>query len=130
MEFKNVSDIQIAEKMLKFPLLGENLENKWNLTLKREFQMTDDSYLFKTSDGGGRLPLYEGKMIHQFTHQFGEARYWIDEKEGREAVLKRDSDKKQTLDYQTFRLILRRIARDTDERSLIAKQVGRSDATF
>ncbi|MBD1814806.1 hypothetical protein NDA07_12705 [Microcoleus vaginatus DQ-U2] len=30
MEFKNEGDIRIAEKMLQFPLLGEQIEGKWN----------------------------------------------------------------------------------------------------
>lgn len=120
MEFKNETDIQIAKKMLKFPLLSERFQNKWNLELKREYHMTDDSYLFRTSENKNSLPLYEGKMIHQFTHQFSEPRYWVDEREGSQALLKRDKDKAQIFDYQTYRLVLRRIARDTDERSLIA----------
>ncbi len=66
MEFKSETDIRIAEKMLKFPLLGEKIEGKWNLALTREFDMTNDSHLFKTEPGKGRLPLFEGKMIHQF----------------------------------------------------------------
>jgi hypothetical protein len=87
MEFKQAIDIDIAKKMLRFPLLGEKIENKWNLTLKREFHMTDDSYLFKTEPAPGRLPLYEGKMIHQFTHQWGQPKYWLDETEARTALL-------------------------------------------
>src|SRR5690606_37902589 len=72
MEFKNDQDVQIAEKMLRFPLLGERLDDTWNLELTREFDMTNDSDLFETEPGSGRLPLYEGKMIHQFTHQWGD----------------------------------------------------------
>ncbi|MCF2146236.1 N-6 DNA methylase [Desmonostoc muscorum LEGE 12446] len=34
MEFKNEVDIFISKKMLKFPLLGEKIEGKWNLRLK------------------------------------------------------------------------------------------------
>ncbi|MFB8794859.1 MAG: DNA methyltransferase [Microcoleus sp.] len=71
MEFKNEGDIRIAEKMLQFPLLGEQIEGKWNLRLTAEFHMTNDSHLFKQEPGKGRLPLYEGKMIHQFTHLWG-----------------------------------------------------------
>ncbi|MEA5507190.1 DNA methyltransferase [Halotia wernerae UHCC 0503] len=121
MEFKNKLDIQIAEKMLRFPLLGEKIDDKWNLRLTAEFNMTNDSHLFKQQPGKGRLPLYEGKMIHQFTHQFAEPRYWIDENEGRKSVLGRNgTDKGQKLDYQTYRLAYRSVAASTNERSLIA----------
>jgi len=70
MEFKCDRDVAIAEKMLRFPLLGEKLPDRWNVRFTQEFNMTSDSRLFHTSPGKGRLPLYEGKMIHQFTHQF------------------------------------------------------------
>ena len=120
MEFKNEVDIRIADKMLKFPLLGEKIEGKWNLRLTREFDMTNDSHLFKQQPVKGRLPLYEGKMIHQFTHLYAEPRYWVDEQEGRKALLGRnESDNGQKLDYQNYRLGFRSIARNTDARTLI-----------
>jgi len=120
MEFKNERDVHIAEKTLHFPLLGEKIEGKWNLVLTREFDMTNDSRLFKTEPGPGRLPLYEGKMIHQFDHRFSEPRYWVDEKEGRAALLGRTPDRGQQLDYQTYRLGFRDIASSTNERSMIS----------
>ena len=121
MEFKNDTDVQIAEKMLKFPLLGEQLEDTWNLKLTSEFHMTNDSHLFQTLPGPGRLPLYEGKMINQFTNTFGEARYWIDKYEGRKATLgSRRKDLGQLLDYQMYRLGFRDIASNTNERTLIS----------
>ncbi|MEZ2318876.1 MAG: DNA methyltransferase [Microcoleus sp.] len=120
MEFKNEGDIRIAEKMLQFPLLGEQIDGKWNLRLTREFDMTNDSHLFKQEPGEGRLPLYEGKMIHQFTHLYAEPRYWVDEAEGRKALLGRNGiDNGQKLDYQCYRFAYRSIASSTNARSLI-----------
>lgn len=119
MEFKTERDVVIAEKMLRFPLLGERIEGKWNLRLTAEFHMTNDSHLFRTEPGPGRLPLYEGKMIHQFTHQFATPRYWVDEAEGRKALHGRKVDKGQVLGYQSHRLGVRAIARNTDNRTLI-----------
>ncbi|WP_199291251.1 DNA methyltransferase [Sphaerospermopsis sp. FACHB-1094] len=127
MEFKTDLDIVIAEKMSRFPLLGEEIQDKWNLKLTQEFNMTTDSYLFKTEPGKGRLPLYEGKMIHQFNHKFAEPRYWIDEVEGRKAVLgKNGIDKGQVLDYQCYRLGFRDVARNTDIRTMIATVVHKN----
>ncbi|MFM5999027.1 MAG: Eco57I restriction-modification methylase domain-containing protein, partial [Dolichospermum sp.] len=121
MEFKSDLDIFIAEKMSRFPLLGEEIADTWNLKLTAEFHMTNDSHLFKTEPGKGRLPLYEGKMIHQFTHKFAEPRYWVEEEEGRKAVLgKNGVDKGQILDYQCYRLGFRDIASSTNERTMIA----------
>lgn len=121
MEFKQDIDIHIAEKMSRFPMLGETLPDTWNLKLTSEFNMTTDSYLFKTEPAQGRLPLYEGKMIHQFTHRYALPKYWLDEKEARQALLKRgEVDKGQILDYQTYRLGFRDVARNTDIRTMIA----------
>ena len=86
MEFKSALDVQIAEKMLKFPLLGERMEGKWNLVLSNEFHMTNDSHLFKTEPGLGRLPLYEGKMIWQFDAHYAEPRYWVNARECADAL--------------------------------------------
>ena len=124
MEFKNDIDVQIAKKMLHYPLLGENISNAWNLELHREFNMTDDAFLFHKDREQGMLPLYEGKMIHQFTHQFAEPRYWVDEKEARKSLLgKKETDKGQNLNYQGYRLAYRAIARSTDERTLITTTI-------
>lgn len=120
MEFKNEMDVHIAEKMARFPFLGEKFEDRWNLSLSTEFNMTTDSALFKTKAGSGRLPLYEGKMIHQFDHLFSEPRYWVDEKEGRRAVLGRGVvEEGQVLGYQKLRIGVRSIGRSTDSRTLI-----------
>ncbi len=120
MEFKNEVDIRIAEKMLKFPLLGEKIEGKWNLRLCNEFHMTNDSNLFQQQPGKGKLPLYEGKMIHQFTHKWAKPKYWIDEKEARQNLLKKKTETKQVLNYQKYRLAFREIARNTDIRTFMA----------
>jgi hypothetical protein len=121
MEFKSELDVRIAEKMLQFPLLGERFEGTWNLKLSQEFNMTTDSHLFKTEPGPGRLPLYEGKMIHQFESGLSTPRYWIDEKSGRSAILGfRGRDSGQKLGYQSARFGVRSIGRSTDSRTLIA----------
>ncbi len=122
MEFKNTTDVRIAQKMQKFPLLGEKIENTWKLVLSREFDMTNNSSLFKTEQGPDCLPLYEGKMIHQFTHTWKNTlpRYWVRETEGRATLLGRKADTGQKLSYQDYRLGFRDIARNTDKRTLIS----------
>ncbi len=121
-EFRNNTDVQIAEKMLRFPLSGDEIAGHWQLKFSAEFHMTNDSHLFRTTPGPGRLPLYEGKMIHQFTNQWENTapRYWIDEKQGRQALLGRSSDNNQRLGYQNYRVAYRAIARNTDSRTLIS----------
>jgi hypothetical protein len=124
MEFKSELDIRIAEKMLRFPLLGEEIKGKWNLSLTAEFHMTNDGKtLFKTEPGKNRLPLFEGKMIWQFQADYEKPRYWVDEKEGRAAVLGRREDCGQALDFQTYRLGFRDIAANTNERTMVAAMI-------
>ena len=119
MEFKSEKDVEIAEKMLQFPLLGEKRDDVWNLSLGREFDMSIDSGLFR-SDSDGKLALYEGKMIHQFEHQLAKPRYWIGEKEGRKSLLGRTPDNGQKVNYELYRVAHRAIARNTDSRTMIA----------
>jgi Alw26I/Eco31I/Esp3I family type II restriction m6 adenine DNA methyltransferase len=119
-ELKNELDIQIVKKMLKFPLLGEHISEKWNISLGRELHMTDDSPIFRDKNSPGAMPLFEGKMIHQFTHLLSKPRYWINEEQGRKALLKKnEEDYGQTLNYEKYRLGFRDVARNTDIRTMI-----------
>ena len=77
-EFKNELDVRILEKLLGFPFLSEKLPDAWNLKLYREFDMGIDSDLFHDEPAPDRLPLYEGKMMHQFQHDFAAPVYWVD----------------------------------------------------
>lgn len=120
MEFKNELDVQIAEKMLRFPLLGERLDGVWNLVLTQEFNMTTDSHLFETAPGPGRLPLFVGKMFHQFEQTAYMPTYWIPEAAGRRKLIGRVGDSGQPMDYQVHRWVHRRIARNTDSRTMIS----------
>lgn len=121
-EFKSGVDMTIAEKAGRFPLLGEDIQEKWSAHFKQEFNMTSDSYLFYPEFSPDRLPLYEGKMIHQFTHRWSEGRlkYWLNERESRVALIGKQKDRGQKLGYQNYRLAYRRIGRNMDERTMIA----------
>ena len=119
MEFKNDLDIRIAEKMGKFPLLGDMIEGKWKVILKNEFHMRNSSHLFHQEFKEGRLPLFTGKMFHQFEQTGEKPIYWIEEKDGRQELLGRETDHGQHLDYQGYRWVHRRIASSTNERTLI-----------
>jgi hypothetical protein len=123
MEFKCQRDIEVAKKMLAFPALGTQVDGAWNLVLGNEMHMTNDSPLFQTAPGDGRLPLYEGKMIHQFESAKAAPRYWVNAAQGRAALLGRTADTGQTMPYQRYRLAYRAIARNTDSRTLIASML-------
>jgi hypothetical protein len=85
--------------------------------------MTNDSGLFRSTPSAGGLPLYEGKMIHQFDSSFAKPRYWVKQKEGRRSLLGKSPDTGQPLDYQMYRLGFRDIASSTNERTMIASVV-------
>ncbi|MCS7084770.1 MAG: ATP-binding protein, partial [Bacteroidia bacterium] len=58
-EFKNPLEIQIAEKALRFPLLGKQLPGMWNVKFTTEFIINkNNSHLFETEPGPGKLPLF------------------------------------------------------------------------
>ncbi len=126
MEFRQPIDIHVASKLLRFPLLGEVIADVWNLTLFREFDMTNDAELFKTSTSSNRTVLYEGKMIWQFEHRYAEPRYWINTSEGRKAILGSETDKGQKLEYQNYRVGLRAVAGSVNERSMVATVIPRN----
>lgn len=91
--FRSARDAAITRRLYEAaPVLireAEQDENFWGVRFSSMFHMANDSSLFRTGDDltsmggalgiGGRfckedetyLPLYEGKMIHQFDHRFG-----------------------------------------------------------
>ncbi|MEQ1813314.1 MAG: DNA methyltransferase [Candidatus Nitrotoga sp.] len=118
MEFKSDLDVFIAQKMLTLPMLGEHIDGAWNLVLTNEFHMTNDSHMFKTEPGKGRLPLYEGKMIWQFDSCYSKPKYWLDEGEAGKSLSK--EQKLSGFHYSDYRVAFREIASNTNERSLVA----------
>ena len=75
---------------------------------------------FETAPAKGRLPLFTGRMFNQFELTNEHSGYWIDETEGRHALLGREADTGQSMDYQRYRWVHRRIARSRDSRTLIS----------
>jgi hypothetical protein len=141
MEFKGAVDVQIVERMLAFPVLGDKGGGAWKLDLCREFHMTDDSALFRDKPAKGCVPLHEGKTLHQFNTHFAKPRYWVERDEAR-AALKPARQRRAleaakasgctitdevldslSLDSDAYRVGFRKYARNTDERTLIAAVV-------
>jgi hypothetical protein len=113
MEFNDQRDIDITKKIYgDLPLLGEKIEDTWNVKFRRELDMTNDSHLFKTEPTS--WPLYEGKMIWHFDSFFDEPRYWLDYDEAVEKL----GD--AALEIKKYRVGFRSIARNTDSRTLIS----------
>ncbi len=119
MEFKQLIDVKIAQKMLRFPLLGEVVDGKWKLVLHREFDRGVDQGLFLAEPEKASLPLFVGRMFNQFELTNEKPPYWIDEVSARRKLLGNEEDRGQVIDYQQYRWVHRRIAGNTNERTLI-----------
>jgi hypothetical protein len=68
---RSQKDAELAKKIYKkVPVLINERDkdhgNPWGISFKTIFHMSNDSNLFKSERGADDLPLYEGKMIHQF----------------------------------------------------------------
>ena len=120
MEFSSADEIATAKKMLNHPMLGTTVSGTWNVVLKRELHMKDDIGIFKNEKAKGRIPLFTGKMFHQFEISGQHSGYWVDEISVRKALLGDATDNGQALDYQSYRWVYRRIARNTDTRTFIS----------
>ena len=90
MEFRSETDYQLCAKIRgDHPLLQEH-----GYRLASELHMTNDSHFFRKLDGkktpAGQLPLYEGKMIHQFDAKYSPGNYAVEEDEVREQLLRKE----------------------------------------
>ncbi len=132
MEFKSAIDVTIAEKMAKFPLLyGES--SGWNFELYgEEIHMNRGSHYFKNEKTN--YPLYEGSMIWHFNHLYAEPRFWIEEGDLKNDFLEKRRKRCDLAtvpsdlinDYKTYRIGIRKIARNTDSRTLISAIVPKN----
>jgi hypothetical protein len=132
MELRDGADLPILEKCYG---AYAALSPTW-LDFRNELHMTSDKVLFIEKAAPGLLPLFEGKMIWQYSHVFDEPQYWL-ETEAFDACLKskelhrmaQDLGVPKTevtkhasavrYDREFVRLGFRDIASDTNERSLI-----------
>lgn len=115
-EFKNRNIIDIFEKMLKYPAIG-NVSESLHINTFSEFNMTTDSDLFN-KDGKG-WPLFQGKTIHHYNAHFNPIERYVIPKAGEERLSKRWKKDVAQLPDRTYRIGWRDIAQPTDTRSLI-----------
>jgi hypothetical protein len=132
MELRDGADLPILQKCYAaFPALSPD----W-LDFRNELHMTADKDLFKEEAAAGRLPLYQGKTIWQYSNTYSEPEYWLDKTEfdarikskelyrmaqdlgvNKEEVSKHEAAIRY--DREFVRLGVREIASDTNERTLI-----------
>ncbi|EAJ5696594.1 class I SAM-dependent DNA methyltransferase [Campylobacter lari] len=140
-DIKKLSPNHLALMELKDKQALEILRKSYNafqtlsfdyIDFVNELHMTNDKDLFIEEFGEGLLPLYEGKMIHQFDTNFSQAIYFLEKAKFDERLKSKElyRAKKATgkelnpelikYDREFFRLAYRAIASDTNERTLIA----------
>lgn len=128
MELKDKQALEILRKCYN---AFQNLSFDY-IDFVNELHMTNDKDLFIEEFREGLLPLYEGKMIHQFDANFSQATYFLEKAKfderlkskelyrAKKATQKELNPKLIKYDREFFRLGYRAVARDTDERTLIA----------
>ncbi|EOI0267872.1 restriction endonuclease, partial [Campylobacter jejuni] len=128
MELKDKQALKILRKCYN---AFQNLSFDY-IDFVNELHMTNDKDLFIEEFREGLLPLYEGKMIHQFNANFSQATYFLEKAKfderlkskelyrAKKATGKELNPKLIKYDREFFRLGYRAVASDTNERTLIA----------
>lgn len=140
-DIKKLSPTHLALMELKDKQALEILRKSYNafqnlsfdyIDFRQELNMTSDKDLFIEEFREGLLPLYEGKMIHQFDANFSQATYFLEKAKfderlkskelyrAKKATQKELNPKLIKYDREFFRLGYRAVASDTNERTLIA----------
>ena len=127
-EFKNQKDKEILKKACQFPKVDEKIDHSWNPIFYTEFHETNDSHLFKDKkESEDDLPLYKGSAIYQyeFDYNLSYINRYIDKNSKKVRTGKGGCFKNKC--YQNYRLVVRTIARNTDERSLISAVIPKDN---
>ena len=114
MEFKSQRDIDIASIIYgDWPLLGEKLEDAWNVKFNTELHMTNDSHLFVDPEDVSNIHeyvwLWEGKQIWLLSDGFAEHIRLV----AKEDIIDLGSVRYTRVAYRT-------LAASTNERTLVA----------
>jgi hypothetical protein len=144
MEFESEKDFRLCTSIRGNHELLLNSGYKF----RAELHMTNDRRLYtelRNYEGLKNkkeyLPLYEGKMIHQFKNDYAEPNYFVKEEEAKKLLLGKEisrihktNDKKVKsedlykdfdkqgfqLDYQDYRMVYRTVGGSTNERTIIS----------
>lgn len=109
--FRTSQDAELTKKIYrKTPVLiderqeakgkrqaGDDDDNPWGVRFMAMFHMANDSHLFRNVPDEGLVPLYEAKLLHQFTHRW--ATY-----EGQKGKGKRQNAEAQSRDLNAAEL--------------------------
>ncbi len=125
--FSTKSELYLSNKIFAYPCLSDH-ENGWGLSLHgEELNINRTHPFFLTTPNG--CPVYDGSMIHQFTHLFSAPHCWIEESNIKRTLLSKRMRKISGLrntpedlknDYEGYRIVIRKNARNKDSRTLIS----------
>lgn len=151
--FRTQADAELTKKIYRqVPVL--QLEepqpngDPWGISFMRMFDMSNDSNLFLDQPNSNSLPLYEAKLIHQYTHRWASyhngntrdlslqelqdpyitiaSRYWVEKEQIQKRLQDRNWQKQWLLGF-------RRITNTTNERTFLLSVlpiVGAGDSVF
>jgi hypothetical protein len=134
MEFESQRDFAVTKKIYNdHPLLGEYVNDAWQIILSREIQDNAANYL--SNDPSKGKPLVEGKWIHQYDYAFSKPTLFFNDR-AYSALANADefiSDRR--LKYKTgirlntseYRFVCRRQAASTNERTIISTVIQPGD---
>lgn len=135
MEFKSQPDLMACRSIYKDSvLLSYSAENSWECKFERELQDNGADFIHDTAEG--HRPLIEGKCIHQFDYNYSAPTNFFDERAYRKLSKGKSfySDRRLTkkhdsvvLNCSNYRLVLRRQASSTNERTLICSMIQPGD---
>ena len=126
-EFKDPRDREILKKARRFPQIGETKEGLWNPKFYTELHETNDKRLFQDQKlSKDELPLYVGKAIDQykFNYNLSHVNRYVN-KQSDKVKGQGFPFKKQC--FQDYRLVIRTIAGNTNERSLISAVIPKNN---
>jgi len=119
-ELNSKTDKEICKKLYSQPLLQNSSERNQSIAFSQELNMSTNRNIFTTSENASSIPLYSGGVIWHFDNDFGDLKFWVNKKKGRNKILGRTKDVGQRLSSDSYRLGFRDIASSTNERSLIS----------
>lgn len=126
-EFKNLKDKEILRKAIQFPKIKEIVKNSWNLHIDtEELNETRSAYLFSTCKlSKNFLPVYKGSNIYQYNYRFLRPNRYLDR--NNKIISKSLKPCLKDKYYKNYRLVIRTIASNTNERSLISAVIPKDN---
>ncbi|MCZ0932099.1 MAG: ATP-binding protein, partial [Oligoflexia bacterium] len=126
-EFKNPKDKEILKKAIRFPKTKDVIKNLWNpYVYTEELNETRSAYLFSDRrPSESFLPVYKGDNIYQYSYRFSNLNRYLDK--DNKVISKSLKPCLKNKYYENYRLVIRTVASNTNERSLISAVIPKGN---